>query len=56
MVSPNAEAKKQKISTDLEAGYNATTVQAMENVQNRQNLSRPFSSVSELMEDLNTDD
>lgn len=35
---------------------NEQTLQAMENVENGVNLSRGFSSVAELMEDLNADD
>ena len=32
------------------------TLRAIENVENGRNLSRSFSSVAELMEDLNADD
>ena len=39
-----------------EYNYNDETIQAIENVRNRQNLSRGFSSVQELMENLNADD
>ncbi len=35
---------------------NAETLRAMENVRKRENLSKPFHSVEELMEDLNADD
>lgn len=35
---------------------NAETRKAIDDVKNRRNLSRPFSSVEELMEDLNADD
>ncbi len=35
---------------------NAETKKAIDDVQNRKNLSRSFTSVSELMEDLNADD
>ena len=35
---------------------NGETLRAMENVENGKNLSRSFSSVAELMEDLNADD
>ncbi|MCL2889454.1 MAG: type II toxin-antitoxin system RelB/DinJ family antitoxin [Eggerthellaceae bacterium] len=35
---------------------NEETRRAIDDVANRRNLSRPFSSVAELMEDLNADD
>lgn len=36
--------------------YNADTITAIENVLNKKNLSRAFSSVEELMGELNADD
>lgn len=36
--------------------YNAETMAAIEDVRNRCNLRGPFSTVKELMEDLNADD
>lgn len=35
---------------------NAETRKAIDDVRNRRNLSRPFHSIEELMEDLNADD
>lgn len=35
---------------------NSETIRAIEDAQKRKNLSRPFNSVTELMEDLNADD
>ena len=35
---------------------NKTTIEAIENVRNNTNLSKSFSSVKALMEDLNADD
>ena len=48
--------REQRIPFAVSRGYNEETIQAIENVRNRQNLSRGFSSVQELMEDLNADD
>ena len=50
--------REQRIPFTISRGYNYNeeTIQAIENVRNRQNLSRGFSSVQELMEDLNADD
>ena len=48
--------REQRIPFTVSRGYNEDTIQAIENVRNRQNLSRGFSSVQELMEDLNADD
>lgn len=48
--------KDQGISFIVSREYNAETIKAIENVRNRQNLSRGFSSVQELMEGLNADD
>ena len=48
--------REQRIPFTVSRGYNEETIQAIENVRNRQNLSRGFSSVQELMEDLNADD
>lgn len=48
--------REQGIPFAISRGYNEETIQAIENVRNRQNLSRGFSSVQELMEDLNADD
>ena len=48
--------REQRIPFNVSRGYNEETIQAIENVRNRQNLSRGFSSVQELMEDLNADD
>lgn len=48
--------REQRIPFSVSRGYNEDTIQAIENVRNRQNLSRGFSSVQELMEDLNADD
>lgn len=48
--------REQRIPFNITRGYNAETIQAIENVRSRRNLSRAFSSVQELMEDLNADD
>lgn len=49
--------REQKIPFELSTGMpNAETRQAIDNVRNGVNLSRSFSSVAELMEDLNADD
>ena len=48
--------REQRIPFTISRGYNEETIQAIENVRNRQNLSRGFYSVQELMEDLNADD
>ena len=48
--------REQRIPFVVSRGYNEETIQAIENVRNKQNLSRGFSSVQELMEDLNADD
>ena len=48
--------REQRIPFVVSRGYNEETIKAIENVRNRQNLSRGFSSVQELMEDLNADD
>lgn len=48
--------REQRIPFTVSRGYNEETIQAIENVRNRQNFSRGFSSVQELMEDLNADD
>ena len=48
--------REQRIPFTISRGYNEETIQAIENVRNRQNLSRGSSSVQELMEDLNADD
>ena len=37
-------------------GPNADTIRAIEDVRHRRNLSRSYSSVEELMEDLNAED
>ena len=42
-----------KVSRDIP---NAETIRAIEDVRHGRNLSRAFSSVEELMEDLNTED
>ncbi|MCH5273478.1 MAG: type II toxin-antitoxin system RelB/DinJ family antitoxin [Lachnospiraceae bacterium] len=48
--------REQRIPFTVSRGYNGETIQAIENVRNRQNLSRGFSNVQELMEDLSADD
>ena len=48
--------REQRIPFTISRGYNEETIQVIENVRNRQNLNRGFSSVQELMEDLNADD
>lgn len=48
--------REQRIPFTVSRGYNEETIQAIQNVRNRQNLSKGFTSVQELMEDLNADD
>ena len=48
--------REQRIPFTVSRGYNEETIQAIQNVRNRQNLSKGFNSVQELMEDLNADD
>lgn len=48
--------REQRIPFTVSRGYNDETIQAIQNVRNRQNLSKGFTSVQELMEDLNADD
>lgn len=48
--------REQRIPFTVSRGYNEDTMQAIQNVRNRQNLSKGFTSVQELMEDLNADD
>lgn len=49
--------REQRIPFELKADIpNAVTIKAMEDVMNNVGLSKPFSSVEELMEDLNADD
>lgn len=48
--------REQRIPFNITRGYNEETVKAIENVRNQENLSRSFSSVKELMEDLNAED
>lgn len=48
--------REQKLPFMVSRGYNAETIQAIEDARNGIGLSRPFSSVVELMEDLNADD
>ena len=48
--------REQRIPFTVSRGYNSETLQAIENVRNRQNLSKGFSSIQKLMEDLNADD
>ena len=49
--------REQRIPFEIKMDVpNADTLRAIENVNKRQNLSRPFYSVAELMEDLNADD
>ncbi len=48
--------REQKIPFTVSRAYNAQTIQALEDARNGIGLSRSFSSVSELMEELNADD
>lgn len=48
--------REQRIPFTISREYNPETKQALENVRNHQNLSKTFSSVDELMEDLNAED
>ena len=48
--------REQKLPFAVSRAYNAETMQAIEDTRNGIGLSREFSSVSELMEDLNADD
>ena len=44
------------VRAEIPSGETLKTLRAIENVENGRNLSRSFSSVAELMEDLNADD
>ena len=49
--------REQRLPFDVALNIpNEETRKAIDDVANRRNLSRPFSSVAELMEDLNADD
>ncbi|MCM1056492.1 MAG: type II toxin-antitoxin system RelB/DinJ family antitoxin [Firmicutes bacterium] len=48
-----------EISMDISKSMNipnAETIRAIDDIRHKRNLSRPFSSVEELMEDLNAED
>ncbi len=56
-ISAKQAVREQRIPFDISMNVpNAETVRAIEDVRNGRNLSRVFSSVEELMEDLNADD
>ena len=48
--------KEQKLPFAVSRAYNAETIQALEDTRNGIGLSRGFTSISELTEELNTDD
>ncbi len=48
--------REQKLPFAVSRTYNAETLQAIEDARNGIGLSRGFTSVAELMEDLNADD
>ncbi|WP_317854400.1 type II toxin-antitoxin system RelB/DinJ family antitoxin [Chakrabartyella piscis] len=48
--------REQQIPFAVSRGYNSETLQAIEDARNGIGLSRSFSSVADLMEDLNADD
>ncbi len=48
--------REQKLPFEVSRVYNAQTIKAIEDARNGIGVSRGFSSVSELMEDLNADD
>ncbi len=48
--------REQKLPFMVSRAYNAETIKAIEDSRNGVGLSRGFSSVSELMEDLNADE
>ena len=49
--------REQRLPFDISLNIpNEETRKAIDDVANRRNLSRPFASVAELMEDLNADD
>jgi len=51
-----AVIREQRLPFDVALNIpNAETKEAIDDVKNRKNLSKPFSSVGELMEDLNAD-
>ena len=51
-----AVIREQRLPFDVALNMpNAETKEAIDDVKNRKNLSKPFSSVGELMEDLNAD-
>ncbi len=56
-ISAKQAVREQRIPFDISMNVpNAETVRAIEDVRNGRNLSRGFSSVEELMEDLDADD
>ncbi len=56
-ISAKQAVREQRIPFDISMNVpNVETVRAIEDVRNGRNLSRGFSSVEELMEDLNADD
>ena len=48
--------REQKLPFAVSRAYNAETIQALEDARNGIGLSRGFNSISELTEELNTDD
>lgn len=48
--------REQKIPFTVTRNNNSKTIQAIEDARNGLGLSKPFSNVAELMEDLNADD
>ncbi len=56
-ISAKQAVREQRIPFDISMNIpNAETMCAIEDVRNGRNLSRGYSSVEELMEDLNADD
>ncbi len=56
-ITAKQAVREQRIPFAISMGKpNTDTMRAIEDVQNRKNLSRGYSSVEELMEDLNADD
>lgn len=47
--------REQQLPFMVSKGYNLETIQAIENTRNKIGMSRSFTSIADLMEDLNAD-
>ncbi len=48
--------REQQLPFMVSKGYNLETIQVIENARNKIGMSRSFTSIADLMEDLNADD